>query len=171
MEGHAQQFVERFSELTCKDASASTMAETPCMDDHQFDQEDLNGTGEPLLVCAQVVVKCLYLARIGRPHWLSTVNMLARSVTKWNKARDKRLERFTRHSNHTKKATDSVVVREATIEDCKLGSLQGAAFAGDFVGFQVSATKLSSQFLGCARSKALFLTGMPSLKSCRWTQD
>ena len=42
-------------------------------------------------VCSQIVVKCLYLARIGRPDILWSVNNFAGAVTKWTRACDKRL--------------------------------------------------------------------------------
>ena len=40
---------------------------TPCVDDHQFKEEEMGSVGELSKVCAQVVLRCLYLARIGRP--------------------------------------------------------------------------------------------------------
>ena len=42
----------------------------------------------------QTVFKCLYLARIGPPDILWSVNKLARSVTKWTQACDRRLARL-----------------------------------------------------------------------------
>ena len=45
----------------------------PCFDDHQFTQEELKTVGELQKVCSQIVVKCLYLARIGRPDILWSV--------------------------------------------------------------------------------------------------
>ena len=45
-------------------------------------------------VCSQIVLKCLYSVRIGRPYILCSVNKLARSITKWTKACDKRLSRL-----------------------------------------------------------------------------
>ena len=39
---------------------------------------------------SQIVVKCLYVARIGRLDILWSVNKLARSIKKWTKACDKR---------------------------------------------------------------------------------
>ena len=39
--------------------------------------------------CSQIALKCLYLARIGRPDILWSVNKLARATTKWTKACDK----------------------------------------------------------------------------------
>ena len=39
---------------------------TPCIDDHQFKEEDLKSVGELSDVCSQMVLTCLYLARIGK---------------------------------------------------------------------------------------------------------
>ena len=39
---------------------------TPCMDDHQFKEEENGSVGDLSTVCSQMVLKCLYLARIGR---------------------------------------------------------------------------------------------------------
>ena len=50
-----------------------------------FTFEVSNSTVELALFCEHIVVKCLYLARIGRLNIPWTVNRLARSVTKWNK--------------------------------------------------------------------------------------
>ena len=40
---------------------------TPCIDDHNFEEEELKSAGELSQVCSQVVLKCLNLTRIGRP--------------------------------------------------------------------------------------------------------
>ena len=45
--------------------------------------------------------KCLYLARIGRLYISWSVNKLARSITKWTKACDKRLSRLISYIHHT----------------------------------------------------------------------
>ena len=68
----------------------STKVSTPCIDDHHFKEEELKSLGELSKVCSQIVLKCLYFARIGRPDILWSVNKLARSITKWTKACDKR---------------------------------------------------------------------------------
>ena len=49
------------------------------MDDHQFKEEENESVGELSTVCSQIVLKCLYLARIGRPAILWSVNKLARA--------------------------------------------------------------------------------------------
>ena len=45
--------------------------------DHQFKEEHLKSVGELFKVCSQIVLKCLYLKRIGRPDILWSVNRLA----------------------------------------------------------------------------------------------
>ena len=42
----------------------------------------------------KIVLKCLFLARIGRPNIPRSVNKLARPVTKWTRACNKRLSRL-----------------------------------------------------------------------------
>ena len=61
----------------------------------------MKSVGELSQVCSQIVLKCLHLARIGRPHILWSVNKLARSITKWTKVCDKRLNRLISHIHHT----------------------------------------------------------------------
>ena len=73
------------------------------MDDHQFVEEESGSVGELSTVCSQIVLKCLHLARIGRPDILWSVNKLARAVTKWTKTFDKCVSRLisweTQHDN------------------------------------------------------------------------
>ena len=74
---------------------------TPCIDDHHFKEQQLKSVGELSQVSSQIALKCLYLARIGRPDILWSVNKLARSITKWTKACDKRLNGLTSYIHHT----------------------------------------------------------------------
>ena len=92
---------ERYCELTNKTTQQLYKVATSCMDDHPFKEEENESAGEISTVCSQIVVKCLYLARIGRPDILWSVNKLARAVTKWTKSCDKRLERLTSYIHHT----------------------------------------------------------------------
>ena len=58
---------------------------TPCMDDHQLKEEENESVGELSTICLQIALKCLYLARIGRPDISWSVNKLARGVTNGQK--------------------------------------------------------------------------------------
>ena len=74
MEGHAKKCMERYCELANKTTEQFCMVTTPWMDDHQFKEEENGSVGELSTVCLQIVVTCVYLARIGRPDILWSVN-------------------------------------------------------------------------------------------------
>ena len=93
--------VERYCELAKKTTQQLYKVATPCMDDHQFKEEENESVGQLSTVCSQIVLKCLYLARIGRPDILWSVNKLARAVTKWTKSCDKRSARLISYIHHT----------------------------------------------------------------------
>ena len=101
MEGHAKKCVERYCELANKTTQQLYEVSTPCIDDHHLKEEEMKSVGELSQVCSQIVLKCLYLARIGRPDILWSVNKLARSTTKWTRACDKRLNRLISYIHHT----------------------------------------------------------------------
>ena len=71
-----------------------------------------------------------YLARIGRPDILWSVNKLARSITKWTKACEKRLCRLTSYIHHTCEYKQYCHVGN-TAKQCRLGLFQDSDFAGD----------------------------------------
>ena len=101
MEGHAKKCVERYCELANKTAQQLYKVSTPCIDYHHFKEEETKSFGELSNTCSQIVLKCLILARIGRPDILWSVNELARSITQWTKACDKRLNRLISYIHHT----------------------------------------------------------------------
>ena len=100
MEGQAKKCVERYCELS-------------------------NKTTQQL-----IVLKCLYLARIGRPDILWSVHKLAESIAKWTKACDKRLNRFISYIHHTCEYKQNCYVGN-TAKQCRLGQFQDSVFAGD----------------------------------------
>ena len=71
------------------------------IDDHQFKEEEIGSVGELSKVCSHIVLKCLYLARIGRLDIFWCVNKLAHAITKWTDACDKRLARLISYIHHT----------------------------------------------------------------------
>ena len=70
------------------------------MDDHQFKEEEMGSVGEVSKVCSQIVLKCLYLTRIGRPDIFWSVNKFARAITEWTRACDKRSTRLISYIHH-----------------------------------------------------------------------
>ena len=70
------------------------------------------------------------MARIGRPDILCSVNKLARSITKWTKACDKRLNRLISYIHHTCEYKQYCHVGN-TAKQCRLELFQDSDFAGD----------------------------------------
>ena len=130
MVGHAKKCVERYCELANKTTQQLYEVSTPCIDDHHFKEEETKSVGELSTTCSQIVLKCLYLARIGRPDILWSVNKLARSITKWTKACDKRLNRLISYIHHTSEYKQYCHVGN-TAKQCRLGLFQDSDFAGD----------------------------------------
>ena len=60
-----------------------------------------------------------------------SVNKLARAVTKWTKACDKRLARLISYIDHTCEHRQYCYVGN-TAQQCRLGMFQDSDFAGDF---------------------------------------
>ena len=130
MEGHAKKCVARYCELANKTTQQLYKVSTPCIDDHHFKEEEMKSVGELSHVCSQIVLKCLHLARIGRPDILWSVNKLARSITKWTNACDKRLNRLISYIHHTCEYKQYCHVGN-TAKQCRLGLFQDSDFAGD----------------------------------------
>ena len=101
--------MERYCELANKMTQQLFKVSTPCIDDHHF-KEEMKSVGELSQVCSQLVLKCLYLTRIGRPDILWSVNKLARSITQWTKACDKRLNRLISLTFITHMNTNNIVM-------------------------------------------------------------
>ena len=130
MAGHAKKCVERYFELANRTTQQLYKVSTPCVDDHNFKKEELKSVGELSKVCSQIVLKCLYMARIGRPDLLCSVNKLARLITKWTKACDKRLNRLISYFHHKCGYKQYCYVGNAA-KQCRLGLFQDSDFAGD----------------------------------------
>ena len=65
------------------------------MNNHQFKEDEENeSVGALSTVCSHIVLKCLYLARVGRLDIFWSVNRFARAVTHWTKSCDKTLGAF-----------------------------------------------------------------------------
>ena len=63
-EGHAKKCVERYCEFANKTTQQLDKVSTPCIDDHHSKEEELKSVEKLSKVCSQIVLKCLYLARI-----------------------------------------------------------------------------------------------------------
>ena len=131
-----------------------------CLEDDQLKKEEIEPAGR-----SQMILKCLYLTRIGRLDILWSVNKLARSVTKWTRACDRRLARLISYIQHTNDNRQHCRVGN-TAQHCRLGLFQDFDFAGDFedskstCGESYVCSEVEHLFpeVGCARSKRQYLT-------------
>ena len=131
MVAHEKKCVERYCELANETTQQLCKVSTPCIDDHHFKEEEVKSFGELSQVCPQIVLKCFFLARIGRLDILWSVNKLARSITKWTKACDERLNRLVSCIHHPCEYKQYCHVGNAA-KRCRLGLFQDSDFAGDF---------------------------------------
>ena len=156
MVGHAKKCVERYCELANKTTQQLYKVSTPCIDDHHFKEEEMKSVGELSQVCSQILLKCLYLARSGRPDILWSVNKLARAITKWTKACDKRLNRLISYIHHTSEYKQYCYVKN-TAKQCRLGLFQDSDFAGDLEDSKsTSGGTLSWYFMVCEQTCACY---------------
>ena len=130
MSGHATGCVDRYLELANMRADSLKKVDTPCIDDHQIPELDFKTTGALTPVAAIIVLKALFLARVCRPDLLWTVNALARMVTKWSVACDKRLHRLISYIHHTAHWALCYFVGDPPA-DCKVVLYSDASFGGD----------------------------------------
>ena len=177
MEGHAKKCVERYCELANKTTQQPYKVSTPCLDDHHFKEEELKSVGELSKVFFQIVLKCIYLARIGRPDILWSVNKLARSITKWTKACDKRLSRMISYIHRTceyKQYCHVETLPNNAGWDC-FKTLTSREILKIRNLLQVehcvfSEATRSFQLAGCVRNKLHFHTAQQNQKSFLWVQ-
>ena len=134
--------------------------------------------GELSKVCCQIVLKYLYLTRIGRPDIRWSVNKLARSIAKWTNACGKRKSRMISYIHHTCEFKQYCQVWN-TAKQCRLGLFQDSDFAGDQRIQNLHQVEHCAfleviplfQSVGCARNKLQFRTVQQNQKSFPWTQD
>ena len=130
MEGHSRRSMERYCDLANKKTEQLYKVSHLWSDDHQIKKEELENKGELSNFCSHNVFKCLYLARIGRPDILWSVNKLARSVTNWTQACDRRLARLISYIHFTSDYRQYCHVGTAA-QHCRLGLFQDSDFAAD----------------------------------------
>ena len=130
MEGASMACTERYLELSGKTLKQLKPAATPCIDDHMLAPEDFTSKGALTANASKAVLKYLYMTRLARPELYWAVNTLAREVTKWNKACDKRMERLASYVYHHRNDVLVSFIGDK-VSDCRLVLFCDASFAGD----------------------------------------
>ena len=130
MEGHVQRCVERYFELANKKVEQFYKVSSLALGDHQSKQGGFESDWDLAEVRSHIVLKCLYLARIGRFDILWSVNKFARSVTKWTQACDRRLPRLISCTHHTNDIRHNCHVVNTALH-CRMGLFQDSGSVGD----------------------------------------
>ena len=131
MVGHAKKCVERYCELANKTTQQLYKVSTPCIDDHHFQR---GGNKICWRIVNYLLSNCSEMLIFGKNLddliYIWSVNKLARSITKWTKACDKRLNRLIIYIHHTSEYKQYCHVGN-TAKQCRLGLFQDSDFAGD----------------------------------------
>ena len=172
MEGHARKCFKRYCELANKKMEQLSKVSSPCLDDHQFKQGELESVGELSEVCSQIVLKCLYLARIGRPD----ISMVSEQNCSFNHQMDRsfwptfRLVDFIHLSHEWLSSMLSCGKHSSALQ---IGFIPRLWLACDLEdskstsGWSLVSSEVEhlSPSVGCARSELLSRTVLQSLKS------
>ena len=130
MRGFTDQCVQRYVDLSGKPLSALKKAPTPGLDDSSFQEADFESPGSLAPSAASILMKILYLARCCRFDLIHPVCSLAREVTKWNRACDKRLHRLVGYLHSTRTLSQEGYVGNVS-EDLSILCYTDASFADD----------------------------------------
>jgi hypothetical protein len=130
MSGHVRMTVERYCKFAKVEVKSLLKVATPNLDDHSFTEADFTSRGQLSSDSCKIVLQALWPARLARPEILWTVNTLAREVTKWTVACDKRLERLISYMHHHASDVQISFVGD-TPADCGLFLYCDASFAAD----------------------------------------
>ena len=94
MFGFFQQCIDVYCLHAKTDRSTLRAAKTPSVDDHALTDEDRAAPGALEQDAAKIIMKMLYGARLVRYELLWPICSIARMVSKWSRAEDKRLYRL-----------------------------------------------------------------------------
>ena len=147
--GMQKNCMERYCELANKKIEHKYKVSTPCLDDHLFEDEDLETVGELSKVCPQIVLKS---ARIVGPDILWSINYLSGAFTKWSKV-SARLISIIHFTNGYKQYYH--VGNSAP--ECRPGLFQDADFAGDLKHSKATSGRM------------LFILGSHAFVPITWT--
>ena len=149
-----------------KETEQSYKVSTPCLDDHHFKKEELESVVEFSKACSQIVLTCLYFARIVKPDILWSVNKLARAVTKWTRACDRCLARVISYIHITNDHQQHFHVGHTSHSDFAGGPEDSESNSG--TSCVSSGVEHSFPQYGCVRNKRQCLTVPQNRKPLLW---
>jgi len=130
MQGFVGQCIDRYCELTKTKPESIRLADTPGLDDSQLAHADFETRGALAPHAAKIIMKILWVGRVSRYDIYHAVCMLARDISKWTVACDKRLYRLV---GFLKKSKEQVLCGAVGnhVEECYLAAFTDASHADD----------------------------------------
>jgi hypothetical protein len=122
--------VERYLELAKFVKSRLKKVAALCIDDGVLALAHFPSKGALSPVASKAGPKCLYMVRLARPGLYWAVNTLAREITKWTVACDRRVHRLIIVIYHNQGFSMISYVCDG-FRDCKLMLFYNASFASD----------------------------------------
>ena len=129
MAGFAETCVDLYLQFSGATRDSLIKVSTPNIDDHLLEPELFETRGELSTVAIRIVLKILFLARRARCDIMWATSSLAREVTRWSAACDKRLHRLICYIHTTKDWMLQAFVGNKPAE-CQLVLWADADFAG-----------------------------------------
>ncbi len=130
MTGFFKQCVDVYCDLANVEHKTLRKVATPSLDDHQLKPDDFEHEGALSKDAAKIIMKALYGARLVRYELLWPICSIARQVSKWTIACDKRLLRLMSYIYHTlDHSLESFVGDDPAL--CRPVVYSDADFAGD----------------------------------------
>ena len=122
MIGHSKGVVEYYCKIAAIKPEALRAVKPPSLDDHEINPSDLEAKGNLAAEAASIVLKAFYTARMNRPDIYYSVNVLARDVTRWTQACDRRLLKLISYIHTTRHWVLKSMVGDS-LEDLRLRSI------------------------------------------------
>jgi len=134
MDGFFSQCIETYEKLAKQNGYTPSRGKRivthPSIDDHQIPPEDFEEAGKLAKDAAKIVMKLLYGCRFVRFDYLWPCGDLARRITKWTKACDRRMDRLMEHLRATKDHALEGFMGD-TADKCHVVAYCDASFADD----------------------------------------
>lgn len=135
MFGFVQQCIDQYCQLAKINETDIPLYQTPSIDDHMLTPEDMIAKGKLHDVCSRIVLKIVWCIRRAKPDTYWAVRSLARELSKWTVACDKRLLRFVGYLRWSKYQSLQMIVGNEP-KDCVIMYFADADFGSSLKDFK-----------------------------------
>ena len=165
MKDRAEKCFERCCELAKKNVSSLQQVSTPCMDDHLQPRRNYETSAELCASCAQIVHKCCFLERNGRPDSLWSVKYSGKVSSKMEEGLRQKIANVDPLQSIKPQTTDMVYSKMLHVQvTCGTQNQCQEACWAYWIAY------VCSHFVDVQEANRSFLTAVSSLKIFRLMQ-